>query len=58
MTDIPEPEVDTSLPSPLSDLTNVELKVVEEPATGMSPENAYRHLAGLPPEPVDVPEEI
>jgi hypothetical protein len=54
--DIP---VDTSLPSPLSDLTNVQLvdiTPIEE--QGMSVENAYRHLAGMPPEPVNVEEEI
>lgn len=43
--------------SPLSDPENVKLEVVEEPEEGMSVEDAYRHLAGLPPEPVIEPEE-
>lgn len=61
MTDREEEEVvDTSKPSPLSDLTNVKLVVVDEgdEANGMNVENAYRHLTGLPPEPAIAPEEF
>jgi hypothetical protein len=44
----------------LNDEENVMMVVVDPgPETqGMSVEDAYRHLAGMPPEPVDVPEEI
>jgi hypothetical protein len=44
----------------LNDLDNVMMVVVNEGPDdkGMSVEDAYRHLAGMPPEPVDVPEEI
>jgi hypothetical protein len=46
-------------PTALNDPENVLMVEVTPPEEkGMSPENAYRHLAGLPPEPVDVPEEI
>lgn len=44
----------------LTDPNNVKMEVVDkgEEEKGMSVEDAYRHLAGIPPEPVDVPEEI
>jgi hypothetical protein len=43
----------------LSDPDNVFLvEVTPEEDKGMSAEDAYRHLAGMPPEPVDVEEEI
>lgn len=40
----------------VSDPDNVKLEVVDE-GEGMSAEDAYRHLAGMPPEPVLEPEE-
>lgn len=45
--------------TPLSDPENV-LMVDVTPAEerGMSVEDAYRHLAGMPPAPVEVEEEI
>lgn len=48
----------SALHNPDNDPVFVEVEgtdVVEE--QGMSVEDAYRHLAGMPPEPVDVPEE-
>lgn len=43
----------------LSDPENVLLEeVTPEEERGMSVEDAYRHLAGMPPAPVDVEEEI
>lgn len=42
----------------VSDPKNVQLTVVEDnDEEGMSAEDAYRHLAGLAPEPVIEPEE-
>jgi hypothetical protein len=42
----------------VSDPNNVQLEIVEDPdQEGMSTEDAYRHLAGLAPEPVAEPEE-
>ena len=41
--------------TPLSDPDNVLMvEVTEEEPQGMSPEDAYRALAGMPPEPVEV----
>lgn len=43
----------------VSDPDNVQLEVVEDDpreTQGMSVEDAYRHLAGMPPEPVVEPE--
>lgn len=43
----------------LSDPDNVLMvEVTPEEEQGMSVEDAYRHLAGMPPAPVDVEEEI
>jgi hypothetical protein len=44
----------------LTDPNNVLMTVVDKgpEKEGMTVENAYRHLVGIPPEPVDVPEEI
>lgn len=48
--------------TPLNDPDNVLMEVVEDPKDqdhqGMTVEDAYRHLAGMPPEPVIEPEEI
>lgn len=44
--------------SPLMDVDNVQMvEVTPEDEQGMSAENAYRHLAGMPPEPVEVEEQ-
>lgn len=44
--------------SPLMDVDNVQMVEVTAPEEqGMTPENAYRHLVGLPPEPVEVEEQ-
>lgn len=44
--------------TPLSDPDNVMMvEVTPEEEKGMSAEDAYRHLAGMPPEPVEVEEE-
>lgn len=49
---------DKKFVSPLMDTENVQMvEVTPEDERGMSVENAYRHLAGMPPEPVDVEEE-
>lgn len=46
-------------PTPLSDPENVLMvDVTPEEERGMSTEDAYRHLAGMPPAPVEVEEEI
>lgn len=45
--------------TPLTDTENVYMvEVTPEEEQGMTVEDAYRHLAGMPPEPVDVEEEI
>jgi hypothetical protein len=46
--------------TPLSDQDNLRMDEVEDPNAeeGMSVEDAYRLLTDIPPEPVDVPEEI
>jgi hypothetical protein len=49
-------KVKTSLNDPDNDPVFVEVTPPEE--QGMSVEDAYRHLAGMPPAPVDVEEEI
>lgn len=44
--------------TPLTDPNNVLMvEVTPEDEQGMSVEDAYRHLAGMPPEPVPVEEE-
>ncbi len=45
----------SALTDPDNDPVFVEVTPIEE--EGMSPEDAYRHLAGMPPEPVVEPEE-
>jgi hypothetical protein len=40
--------------TPLTDPKNVLMVEVPEEEKGMSVEDAYRHLAGMPPEPVEV----
>lgn len=45
--------------TPLSDPDNVMMvEVTPAEEQGMSVEDAYRHLAGMPPAPVEVEEEI
>ena len=45
--------------TPLTDPDNVLMvEVTPEEEQGMSVEDAYRHLAGMPPAPVEVEEEI
>lgn len=46
----------SSLTDPANDPVFVEVTPLEE--QGMSAEDAYRHLAGMPPAPVEVEEEI
>lgn len=48
--------VKTSLNDDANQPVMVEVTPTEE--QGMSVEDAYRHLAGMPPEPVEVEEEI
>lgn len=48
----------SALTDPDNDPVFVEVPDTDTQETeGMSVEDAYRHLAGMPPEPVDVPEE-
>ena len=45
--------------TPLTDPDNVLMvEVTPEEEQGMSVEDAYRHLSGMPPAPVEVEEEI